>query len=142
MTISSDALSGWFRNRQKKSEESTPEQHTDKEEHGAEKTPGKATESNAAIEAGATTGGSLQNEPVVVWEAANRMEAQIVQGRLESEGIPAFIHGEALGPIYGLTTGSLAATRVLVPGPLADKALSILNANLEWEEPQDEEDST
>lgn len=38
-----------------------------------------------------TTGGGLDNEPVVVWEAANLMEAQVVKGRLESEGIPALI---------------------------------------------------
>lgn len=62
------------------------------------------------------------------------MEAQIVKGRLESEGIPAIIRGEAIGSIYGLTTGSLAATDVLVPAPLADQALDILNSAVEWDE--------
>lgn len=80
------------------------------------------------------TGGDGDQEPVVVWEAANLMEAQIVKGRLESEGIPAVIRGEALGSIYGLTTGSLAAAAVLVPAPLADKALEILSTEVEWEE--------
>lgn len=73
-----------------------------------------------------TTGGGLDDEPVVVWEAANLMEAQVVKGRLESEGIPALIRGEALAAIYGLTAGNLAAARVLVPAPLADKALALL----------------
>ena len=92
---------------------------------------------------GSTTGGSLDQEPVVVWEAANHMEAQIVKGRLESEEIPAFIRGEALGVIYGLTSGGLAATDVLVPAPLADKAIAILNTEVIWvnaEEDDDEED--
>jgi len=81
-----------------------------------------------------TTGGDLDQEPVVVWQAANMMEAEIVKGRLESEGIPAIIRGEVLGALYGLTTGSLAATNVLVPAALAEKASEILNAEVEWEE--------
>lgn len=79
-----------------------------------------------------TTGGSVKTEPVVVWEAANAIEAHIVKGRLESEGIPAFLRGEALGAVYGLATGSLAETDVLVPGLLAEKALEILHSEVEW----------
>ena len=77
---------------------------------------------------GTTTGGSVEQEPVVVWRATNQMEAQVVKGRLESEGIPAIIRGEALGAIYGLTSGTLAETSVLVPAPLADRAEAILYA--------------
>lgn len=82
----------------------------------------------------ATSGGGLDQEPVVVWEAANLYEAQVVKGRLESEGIPAFIRGEAVGAIYGLTTGSLAAVDVLAPAPLADKAREILNTEVVWDD--------
>ena len=84
------------------------------------------------VQTSSTTGGSLNQEPVVVWEAANHMEAQIVKGRLESENIPALIRGEALGQIYGFTSGGLAATDVLVPAPLAEKAIDILNTEVEW----------
>lgn len=80
----------------------------------------------ATTGASATTGGGLDNEPVVVWEAAHLMEAHVVKGRLESEGIPALISGEALATIYGLTAGNLAVAKVLVPAPLAEKALEIL----------------
>ena len=83
---------------------------------------------------GATTGGSSSQEPVVVWEAANDLEARIVKGRLESAGIPAIVRGEALGTIYGLTTGSLAATDVLVPAPLAEEAIALLESEVEWDE--------
>jgi hypothetical protein len=62
------------------------------------------------------------------------MEAEIVAGRLRSEGIPAIIRGEILGAIYGLTTGSLAAANVLVPALLAEKALAILTSAVEWDE--------
>ncbi len=84
--------------------------------------------------AGSTTGGGLESEPVVVWEAANLLEAQVVKGRLESEGIPALIRGEALAAIYGLTAGNLAITKVLVPAPLADKAAAILSGADEMDE--------
>lgn len=80
------------------------------------------------------TGGSGETEPVVVWEAPNRMEAEIVKGRLESEGIPAIIKGEAVGTIFGFATGDLAKASVLVPAPLADRALAILESSIEQAE--------
>ena len=82
----------------------------------------------------ATTGGEVEQEPVVVWEAANLMEAQIIVGRLKTEGIPAIMSGEAVGSIYGFTSGGLAETNVLVPAPLADRATEILNSEVEWDE--------
>lgn len=105
MSIFSEGLTGWFR---PKATSNTAEQ-----------------EQKASL---ATTGGEIDQEPVVVWVAANQMEAQIVKGRLESEGIPAIIRGEALGAIYGLTTGTLAESAVLVPAPLAEKAEAILQS--------------
>ncbi|MBV7338745.1 DUF2007 domain-containing protein [Chloroflexi bacterium TSY] len=93
-----------------------------------------STDPEVTSETRATTGGTSEQEPVVVWEAMNQMEAQIVKGRLISEGIPAILRGEALGTIYGLTSGNLAATDVLVPGPLAEKALTILHDDVVWEE--------
>ncbi len=92
--------------------------------------------------ASATTGGSVSTEPVVVWEAANPLEAHIVKGRLISEGIPAVLQGEVLGTVYGLTTGSLAATRVMVPGPLAEKALTILHSETPWLEDEESEEES
>jgi hypothetical protein len=87
-----------------------------------------------AAGAGVTTGGEVDQEPVVVWEAANPMEAEVVKGRLESAGIPAIVRGEALGAIYGLTTGSLAAADVLVPAALAEKAIDLLHSAVESDE--------
>jgi hypothetical protein len=118
MTTHSDAVPGWFRKRQE--EEKDAEQ--------ADKQSGQSPQEAS----GTTTGGGIETEPVVVWEAANRMEAQIVRGRLESEGIPAIIQGEAVGTIYGLTTGNLARTVVLAPAPLADKARQILETAVDW----------
>ncbi len=121
MTANPGTLPGWFRRRPEVDAQS-----------GAEANADETTASAAAT--GATTGGRDDQSPVVVWEAANRMEAEIVAGRLHSEGIPAIIRGESLGAIYGLTTGSLAAATVLVPAALAAKALEILASAVEWDD--------
>lgn len=118
MTIYSDNLPGWL----------------------PKNTGAKDEEANSGSRS--TTGGDLDQEPVVVWEAANQMEAQIVKGRLESEGIPAIVRGETLGAIWGLTTGPLAATAVLVPAVLAEKAIAILNEEIEWEEDENSDDAS
>lgn len=76
----------------------------------------------------------METEPVVVWEAANLLEAEIVKGRLESEGIPALIRGEAVGSIYGFTAGNLARADVMVPAPLAERAGEILSMPIDEEE--------
>lgn len=116
MTALSDHMPGWFKRRRAAGGEDAGD--------GAVAAGGE-TGSNGTT-ASATTGGGSSQEPVVVWEAAHLMEAQVVKGRLESEGIPAFIRSEAAGVIYGITAGSLARADVLVPGPLADKAVAIL----------------
>src|SRR5687767_3467272 len=125
MSANPGALPGWFNRRPEKN-------RTQKEDPSAsprqpeDVNPGAASDGENTAESPTThavTGGGKEDQtPVVVWEAANRMEAEIVAGRLRSEGIPAIIRGEALGTIYGLTTGSLAASTVLVPAALAEKA--------------------
>lgn len=111
MSIFTDGLGNWLSRRSR-----------------ADDKPNVETESQGATR----TGGSGDREPVVVWEAANLMEAQVVKGRLNSEGIPAIVRGESLGQIYGLTAGRLATTDVLVPALLAEKARQILETEVEW----------
>lgn len=117
MTANPGTLPGWFRRRPDEDAQSNAEENS-----------GETTASTT------TTGGRDDQSPVVVWEAANRMEAEIVAGRLHSEDIPAIIRGESLGAIYGLTTGSLAAATVLVPAALAAKATEILASTVEWDD--------
>ncbi len=85
-------------------------------------------ETRAGEAAGETTPG--QEEPVrwrAVATANGLAEAAIIQGRLESEGIPAQIHQEPAGVAIGLTLGLLGQAQVLVPEPLAEQAERILN---------------
>jgi hypothetical protein len=137
MAANSNALPGWFRRKYpRQGDESGGRIPGDEAAHDADRATADA-ETGVETSTGATTGGSIDQEPVVVWEAANRLEAEIVAGRLHSENIPAIIRGEALGAIYGLTTGGLAATVVLVPAALAAKALEILNSDVDWDESTD-----
>ena len=91
------------------------------------------TEDSDTANSSATTGGSVSQEPVVVWQAANPMEAQIVRGRLQSAGIPAIVRGESMGRIYGFVYGGLAERDVLVPAPLAETAEEILSEEIQWD---------
>jgi len=68
----------------------------------------------------------------VVWQAANPMEAQIVIGRLQRAGIPANVHGEAMGRIYGFINDGLAKHDVLVPASLAESARELLAEKIYW----------
>ncbi len=73
------------------------------------------------------TGGDKTETPwETVYVAANRLEAEVIRGRLESEDIPAVLHGEAAASIYGLTQGPLAQVAVRVPAPLAERARALL----------------
>lgn len=63
---------------------------------------------------------------MVVYVAYSEPEAYVVAGRLESEGIKAFVHQEPVGRAYGLSVGPLGEVKVLVHPQNYDTALAIL----------------
>jgi hypothetical protein len=65
-------------------------------------------------------------ESLVTVRTAKYMEAQIIKGRLESEGIPVLLSYESLGLIYGLTIDGLGDVKIMVPQHLAEEAKEIL----------------
>jgi hypothetical protein len=65
-------------------------------------------------------------ESLVTVRTAQYMEAQIIKGRLESEGIPVLLSYESAGLIYGLTIDGLGEAKIMVPEHLADEAREIL----------------
>ncbi len=65
-------------------------------------------------------------EQLVTVYTARYMEAQIIKGRLESEGIPVLLSYESAGLVYGLTVDGLGETRIMVPEHLAEEAKEIL----------------
>ncbi len=88
-----------------------------------------------------TQGGS---EPVrwqVVAETMGILPAQIIAGRLQSEGIPARAWQESVGQSYGLIAGPLGAGFVSVPDNYVDEALEILAADPSGDDAVDEQQS-
>jgi hypothetical protein len=65
-------------------------------------------------------------EQLVTVYTARYMEAQIIKGRLESEGIPVLLSYESAGLVYGLTVDGLGEVRIMVLGHLAEEAKEIL----------------
>jgi len=70
-------------------------------------------------------------EPLVTVRTAKYMEAQIIKGRLESEGIPVLLSYESRGLIYGLTIDGLGDVKIMVPQHLAEEAKEILGISTE-----------
>ncbi len=75
-------------------------------------------------------------EPVVVYVAPSPAVAEVVRARLESYGIPAALQYESASRLFGLYTGHLSETRVVVPPDRAEEARALL------EEPDDADAQT
>jgi hypothetical protein len=79
--------------------------------------------------------GSGDDEPpawVPVATPGTAIEARLIVGWLESEGLPARISQEAAGAALGLTVG-LGRIHILVPAPLEERALALLAMSVEVE---------
>jgi diamine N-acetyltransferase len=86
---------------------------------------GQDETSEAAAEK--TPGESRETRWEVVAVANGVTAAAIIRGHLESEGIPTRMQHEPAGVAIGLIFGKLGEAKVLVPEPLAERALEILN---------------
>jgi hypothetical protein len=68
-------------------------------------------------------------EQLVTVRTAKYMEAQIIKGRLESEGIPVLLSYESAGLVFGLSVDGLGEVKIMVPQHLAEEAKEILGIN-------------
>jgi hypothetical protein len=68
----------------------------------------------------------VAKEQLVTVRTAKYMEAQIIKGRLESEGIPVLLSYESAGLVYGITVDGLGQVKIMVPEHLAEEAKEIL----------------
>ncbi|MDP1991463.1 MAG: DUF2007 domain-containing protein [Syntrophales bacterium] len=84
----------------------------------------------------------MDETDAVFWEAvataSGMTQANLIAGRLESEGIPAKLHYEAAGAIYAITIDGLGEVRILVPVADWARAREILSRSydegeLPWE---------
>ena len=84
-----------------------------------------------------TSGGSQVTRWVPIGVNLNPGEAMVIKGRLTSEDIPAIVQQEAFGAFIGLTVGAMGSAQVLVPEPLAERALSIVAETFDWPEAEE-----
>jgi hypothetical protein len=69
-----------------------------------------------------------ESEPLITVRTANYLEAQIIKGRLETEGIPVLLSYESAGLVYGITVDGLGQVKIMVPRKLEEEAREILGA--------------
>ena len=77
---------------------------------------------------------------IVVYRAAGLVNAQIISGRLQTDGIPTRLQYEAIGVIlYSLDVDGLGEVQIFVPESSVNQAKEILaqrftENDLKWEE--------
>jgi len=76
--------------------------------------------------------------PVCVGVVEGPLRAEIARTYLEQAGITVYLQGEALGSVYGFTSGPLGAVRVLVPAAQAEEAAKIFD-ELDFSDEADDE---
>ncbi len=59
-----------------------------------------------------------------VYTASGQLEAHVIKGKLESEGITALLQYES--QILGITVDGLGQVRIMVPEDLAERAREII----------------
>lgn len=65
---------------------------------------------------------------IKVYTTAGDLEAEMVKGFLEAQGIKVMLVQESIARTLGLTAGRLGEVKVLVPEEQAQKALDLLAA--------------
>ncbi len=65
--------------------------------------------------------------PVVVYVASGMLEAQVVKGRLEAEGILAMLQYDSSAAVFPVTVDGIGEVRVLVPEHQVQRAREVLS---------------
>ena len=78
-----------------------------------------------------TTPGRVEQARWIVIAIVSWAEAEVMRSKLESANIPCMLQREAAGTALGITIGPLGEVKVLVPEPLADDALELLNEDVD-----------
>lgn len=70
----------------------------------------------------------------VVHRASGMINANIILGRLETEGIPTRLKYEAVGTIYPITIDGLGEVQIMVPSNYLEYAREVLSHSYENED--------
>ena len=79
-----------------------------------------------------------ENPLITVYVAQGQLEAEIIRGRLEIEGIPSILCYESAGLVYGIAADGLGQVQVQVPASMAKMAKLILSTDLSSSIPDQE----
>ena len=67
---------------------------------------------------------------VKFWETSGSISAEVIAGRLKSEGVPAWVWQQGAGTAMGLTYGPMGRGHVMVPEEQLDEARKIMATDL------------
>jgi hypothetical protein len=67
-----------------------------------------------------------EGEKLIAICNARQIEAHIIKGRLESEGIPVLLSYDSSSLVLGFTVDGLGVVKIMVPEHLAEQAKEIL----------------
>jgi len=67
-----------------------------------------------------------EKEKLVTIYSARQIEAQIIKGRLENEGIPVLLSYDSSSLVFGFTVDGLGEVKIMVPERFAEQAREIL----------------
>jgi hypothetical protein len=65
---------------------------------------------------------------IQVYSTEGQLEAEMIKGFLEAQGMKVVLSQESIGRTYGLTAGRLGQVKILVPESQTEEAISILEA--------------
>jgi hypothetical protein len=71
---------------------------------------------------------------VEIYITSGLLQAEIIKGKLESNGIPVLLQYESLGPVIGLTLDGLGQVRLLVREEQFEAARALLEETAEAED--------
>lgn len=67
-----------------------------------------------------------EGKKLVAIYTARQIEAQIIKGRLENEGIPVLLSYDSSSLVFGFTVDGLGEVKIMVPERFAEQAREIL----------------
>lgn len=62
----------------------------------------------------------------VAHEVSGELQAELLRGLLDAQGVPARLNQEGAGRAYGINVGRLGQVQILVPTSHLDRARSII----------------
>jgi len=71
---------------------------------------------------------SKKRSLIKVYQASGEMEAQVIKGLLESNGIPCFLKSNAAPSVHVLTVDGLGEVAVMVSESLAENARELIGS--------------